>query len=135
MAFIAEKLDELKDDIVRDVTAELKDFADETSYTTVWRVLEDKGIPVICQIFASRVPELKDKNFDYGIKGKEKNRTADLAVRTDSENIIISVKTARKGRNSENDLGTLRSYPEKKAAFTASFDLWIRYDDSGGSVK
>jgi hypothetical protein len=132
---VAAVLDSLKNIIVREVSIALKASVHESSYTTVWRDYEDDATEVICRILKEYIPSLTDENFARGVKGKEKNRLADLAVLCNEGNTAIAIKAARRSDNPENDLGTFRQYPDKKKLFNASFDLWVRYDDSESKIK
>jgi hypothetical protein len=135
MCDIVAELDSLKDTIVREVVASFRASLHKSSYTIVWRDLEDQAIEALCKILKTHIKGLNDKNFERGIEGKEKNRLADLAVLCNEGNTALAIKTARGSDNPENDLGTFRQYPEKKRLFNASFDLWIRYDQSNGKIR
>jgi hypothetical protein len=128
-------LDALKITIIKEVTIALKASVHESSYTTVWRDYEDDATEVICKILKEHIPSLRDENFARGVKGKEKNRLADLAILCSEGNTAIAIKAARRSDNPENDLGTFRQYPSKMMLFNASFDLWVRYDDSESKIR
>jgi hypothetical protein len=107
-----------------------QNYQKKTSYTTIWRDYEDDAKVVLRDVLKKRIPDLTDQNFDLGEEGREKNRLADLAIIRKDGRIAIAVKAARAGENPENDLGTFRQYPTRRKIFMASFDLWVRYDDS-----
>jgi hypothetical protein len=132
---ISSKLDALKETIVAEVTAALKTNAPKASYTTVWRDYEDAAIDALCIVLKKHVESLTDNNFDRGKSGKEKNRLADLTIVCSDQQIEISIKTARRSANPENDMGTFREHPSRQKLFVASFTLWVRYDDSGKGIR
>src|SRR6185369_2485764 len=103
------------------VTATLRTNRLNTSYTTVWRPLEDAAIDALCLILPEHIPGLTEKNFDRGKSGREKNRLADLAIVCGDEQLEISIKAARRSSNPENDMGTFRDHPNRKKLFAASF--------------
>lgn len=125
MCDVANRLDEIKEEIAEHITARLE--AIETSYTTVWRNYEEAAIAAFIEILRERIPTLTDDNFKSGEEGSEKNRVADLAIECEEGNTLISVKTANSAKNPENDLGTFRQYAGKKATYPDSFDIWIRW--------
>ena len=134
-ANVAARLYALKDVIARETTSILCTNSFKTSYTTVWRAFEDSAITAFCAVLKKHIPDLGAENFDRGKTGKEKNRLADLAIICGAEQIEVSVKAARRSANPENDMGTFREYPTRKKLFADSFTLWIRYDDSGKTIK
>ena len=134
-AELSVKLDALKETIVTEVTTALQATAPKTSYTIVWRDYEDAAIDALCIVLKKHVESLADRSFDRGKSGKEKNRLADLAIVCGGEQIEISIKTARRSANPENDMGTFREHPSRHKLFVASFTLWVRYDDSGKTIK
>lgn len=127
---VAHRLEALKSTIAAETTAVLRTNQFAGSYTTVWRQFEDAAIAALEQILPRQIPELTATNFDSGKSGKEKNRLADLALVIGGETIEISIKAARRTGNPENDMGTFRDHPNRKKLFTASFTVWVRYDDS-----
>ncbi|MBI3848706.1 MAG: hypothetical protein HY298_00235 [Verrucomicrobia bacterium] len=134
-AELAVKLDALKETVVAEVTAALKTNAPKTSYTTIWRDYEDAAIDALCFVLKKHVESLTDNNFDRGRSGKEKNRLADLAIVCGNQQIEVSIKTARRSANPENDMGTFHEHPARKKIFVASFTLWVRYDDAGKAIS
>jgi len=128
---VAEKLDALKATIAKELTARMRTNSLQGSYTTVWRQFEDAAIEAAEEILPRHIPELSGKNFDSGTTGREKNRLADLAIVCGTNVIEISIKAARRSANPENDMGTFRDHPNREKIFSASFTLWVRYDDSG----
>lgn len=129
------RLDNLKMELAAAVTTELAGLRSTNSYTVVWREYEDAAITAFCVALQKRLPELSDQNFDRGKSGSEKNRLADLAIRTGGEVIEISVKASRASQNPENDLGTFHDHTARRRLFAASFTLWVRYDDAGPALK
>lgn len=134
-AEVAAKLDAVKDSIAREINVELQRTNFSSSYTTVWRQFEDAAIDALCLVLPKRIPQLSQTNLDRGESGREKNRLADLAILCGDGQIEISVKSARRSANPENDLGTFRDQPNRKKLFAASFTLWVRYDDSAKEIK
>jgi hypothetical protein len=132
---VAEKLDAFKETIAKEITLQLQRTNFSTSYTTVWRQFEDATIDALKSILPRHLPELQVENFDAGTAGQEKNRLADFAILVGGETIEISIKSARRSANPENDLGTFRDHPNRKKRFAASFTLWVRYDDSVPAIK
>lgn len=131
---IARQLDALNATISTEVTAQLRRTNFTGSYTTVWRQFEDAAIRSLCTVLPRHIAGLSERNFDAGKTGREKNRTADLAITCGEEQIEISIKAARRSANPENDLGTFRDHPGRKQAFVAAFTLWVRYDDGGSEI-
>jgi hypothetical protein len=131
---VAEKLEAIKETIAREVTFQLQRTNFSSSYTTVWRQFEDAAIDALCEVLPKHIPQLSEKNFDRGKSGREKNRLADLAILCGKEEIEISIKSARRSANPENDLGTFRDHPNRKKLFAASFTMWVRYEDSGREI-
>lgn len=132
---VAGALDTQKPAILAAVAARLQTNTLATSYTTVWRQFEDGVIKALTEVLPGLVGGLSRTNFDHGQTGREKNRTADLAVRCSDGDVEVSIKSARAGANPENDLGTFRDHPNRKRQFAASFTLWVRYVDQGGEVR
>lgn len=132
---VASRLDALAGTISSEVTEALKSSSYKTSYTTVWRNIEDDAIAALCSSLKGHIDGLSDKNFDQGKTGSEKNRLADLAIVCGKQTIEVSVKAARKSQEPSNDIGTFREYPIRKRLFVGSFTLWLRYDDSGELIK
>lgn len=131
---VAEKLDACREAIAREVLSQLQRTNFNSSYTTVWRQFEDAAIDALEKILPRHLPELTASNFDTGTAGREKNRLADFAITISGETIEISIKSARRSTNPENDLGTFRDHPNRKKFFATSFTLWVRYDDSGKEI-
>ena len=131
---VAAKMDELKETIASETTAALNTKRIAGNYTTVWRQFEDAAIEELERILPRHIPELAATNFDSGTSGREKNRLADLAIVLGGEKIEISIKTARRSANPENDMGTFRDHPNRKKLFATSFTLWLRYDDSAKTI-
>jgi hypothetical protein len=134
-AEVAGKLDAIKESIAREMTDQLQRTNFSSSYTTVWRQFEDAAIDALKSILPRHLPELKAENFDTGTAGQEKNRLADFAIVIGAETIEISIKSARRFANPENDLGTFRDHPNRKKLFAASFTLWVRYDETAKAIR
>jgi hypothetical protein len=132
---VAEKLDTFKEALAKEITLQLQRTNFSSGYTTVWRQFEDAAIDALCEVLPKHIPQLVEKNFDRGKSGREKNRLADLAILCGDGQIEISVKSARRSANPENDLGTFRDHPNREKLFAASFTLWVRYDDSTAEIK
>lgn len=132
---VAEKLDAFKETIAKEITVQLQRTNFSSSYTTVWRQFEDAAIDALKSILPRHLPELKAENFDTGTAGQEKNRLADFAIVIGAETIEISIKSARRSANPENDLGTFRDHPDRKKLFAASFTLWVRYDETAKAIR
>jgi len=132
---VAEKLDAFKESIAKEMTDQLQRTNFSSSYTTVWRQFEEAAIEVLVRILPRHIPELTAASFDTGTTGREKNRLADFAIVVGGETIEVSIKSARRSANPENDLGTFRDHPNRKKLFAAAFTLWVRYDDSGKEIK
>jgi hypothetical protein len=105
-------------------------FVAKSDYSVVWKEYEKQAIKEFESAVRTVVPPATPLEFDEGEVGKDKNRLADVAVRSGNERILISVKACRSDKDPANDLGTLRQYEEKKASYSASFDIWVKYDDS-----
>lgn len=131
----ASKLDVLKHTIADEITARLSTNVVRGSYTTVWRQYEDAAIDALGVILPKHIADLTEKNFDRGTSGREKNRLADFAIVCGTNTIEISIKAARAGENPENDMGTFRDHPNREKLFAASFTLWVRYEDKGGTLR
>jgi len=134
---VAAKLDSLKATIADQLTAQMSTNILRGSYTTVWRQFEDGAIDALERILPRHLPELTVTNFDGGraAAGREKNRLADFAIRCGTNVIEISIKAARNSGQPENDLGTFRDHPNREKLFAASFTLWVRYEDKGGTLR
>jgi len=124
------QLDLLHATIATDVTTLMRTKAVKGSYTTVWRQFEDMAIDSLKMVLPRHIPSLTETNFDAGQTGREKNRLADLAIVHGTNVIEISIKAARGDSNPENDMGTFRDHPKRHQLFTASFTLWVRYNDA-----
>lgn len=109
-------------------------FVAQADYSVVWKEYEKQVIKEFIEVVKA-LPIPVKLNFIEGDEGSDKNRVADLLVRNADEGILISIKASRGNKNAANDLGTLRQYPEKKAAYSACYDVWVRYDDSNKPVK
>jgi hypothetical protein len=131
----AARLDGMKDVISAELTARLSTNVVRGSYTTVWRQFEDLAIDALKAIVPKQIPELGTTNFDGGQLGREKNRLADLAIICGTNTIEISIKAARGTGQPENDLGTFRDHENRKRLFAASFTVWVRYEDKGGTFR
>jgi hypothetical protein len=134
---IALKLDALKDPLATELTARVRTNVVRGSYTTVWRQFEDLAIEALQEILPKHIPELSAKNFDGGQAhaGREKNRLADFAIICGTNTIEVSIKAARNTGQPENDMGTFRDHENRKKLFAASFTLWVRYEDKGGTLR
>ncbi len=132
---VASGLDAAKDTLAIEVAARLRTNVVRGSYTTVWRQFEEGAIQALGELLPQMIIGLSQTNLDRGQTGKEKNRVADLAIQCADGLIEVSIKAARRSANPENDLGTFRDHPNRKRRFAASFTLWVRYDDSGGSIQ
>lgn len=132
---VAAELDSRKDTIAAEVSARLGTNLLRGSYTTVWRQFEDLAIAALAEILPRHLPELGAKHFDAGQTGREKNRLADLAIVCGTNTIEVSIKAARSSGQPENDMGTFRDHANRKKRFAASFTLWVRYQDKGGTLR
>lgn len=132
---VAGRLDALKDRIAGDLNVVLKTNRLTGSYTTVWRQFEEAAIGALQQILPRHITELTTANFDDGLVGREKNRLADLAIVIGGETIEISIKSAQRAANPENDMGTFRDHPNRRKLFAGSFTLWVRYEASGEVIR
>lgn len=132
---IATRLDALKPTISKDITLSLQQTNLSGSYTTVWRQYEDATIEALAVVLPKHIPELSRESFDTGKAGREKNRTADFAIICGTNRIEISIKSARKSANPENDMGTFNDNPSRKRDFPNSFTVWVRYDDATGEIR
>jgi len=134
-ADVAARPDELREPLATALAARLKTNVFKSSYTTVWRQFEDAAIDALCEWLPHRIARLSATNFDRGKTGREKNRLADLAVVCTDGTIEVSVKAARGPANPENDLGTFREHPARRKLFGASFTVWVRYAETGGTIR
>jgi hypothetical protein len=134
---VATKLDLLKGAISEELTARMMTNEMRGSYTTVWRQFEDAAIDTLEAILPRHMPELTLNDFDDGRRktGREKNRLADFAILCGTNVIEISIKAARNSAQPENDLGTFRDHPNREKLFAASFTVWVRYEDAGGTLR
>lgn len=133
MCDVAAELQRLRNVVVGEVYDALKEVEIAAGYTTVWREFEDAANKEIIRVLKANTT-LTDENFNTGEVGREKNRLADLAIVCNEGAIAISIKTARTKKNPQNDLGTFRAYASKKRQFSHTFELWIRYADSGDTI-
>ena len=131
---VADRLDALKDKIAEELTDSLKTNRLTGSYTTVWRQFEETAIGALKEILPKHITELTSTNFDGGTPGREKNRLADLAIVIGGERIEVSIKSAQRSANPENDMGTFRDHPNRRKLFAGSFTLWVRYEESGDAI-
>ena len=127
---VSRQLDELRETVAAEVAAMLRTNVVKGSYTTVWRQFEEQAIEALQVILPRHIPSLTGTNFDAGQTGREKNRLADLALVVGRETIEISIKSAKRDANPENDMGTFRDHPNREKLFAASFTLWVRYSDA-----
>ncbi len=134
-ADVAGKLDTLKEVIAKEVTIELQRTNFTGSYTTVWRQFEDAATEALKKVLPRHIPGLSAEHFDTGAAGREKNRLADFAIVVGGETIEVSIKSARRSANPENDLGTFRDHPNRKKLFAASFTLFVRYDEGRSGIQ
>ena len=132
---IASRLDVLKTTIAAELTARMSTNVVRGNYTTVWRQFEDAAIAGLEDILPRLIPDLSATNFDAGSAGREKNRLADLAIVCGTNRIEVSVKASRSSGQPENDMGTFRDHPSREKLFTASFTVWVRYVDSGQTLR
>lgn len=132
---VATKLDALKETITAELTAKLSTNAVRGSYTTVWRQFEDAAIVALKEILPRHLAGLPATSFASGEAGREKNRLADFAILCGTNTIEISIKTARASGQPENDLGTFRDHANRRKQFAASFTVWVRYRDSGETLR
>jgi hypothetical protein len=132
---VAAKLDLLTTNLSSELTARMSTNVVRGSYTTVWRQFEDLAIEALKEILPRHIPELGAKNFDAGQAGREKNRLADFAIHCGTNVIEISIKATSRSGNPENDMGTFRDHPNREKLFAASFTLWVRYKDTGGTLR
>lgn len=131
----AEKLDAVKDTIAANLTARLSTNVLRGSYTTVWRQFEEMAIAALEEVLPQSIPELNASNFDAGRSGREKNRLADFAILCGTNVIEISIKSASRSANPENDMGTFRDHPNREKLFAASFTVWVRYNNADESLR
>lgn len=131
---VAVRLDLLKEKIAEELTGTLKTNLLTGSYTTVWRQFEEAAIRALQEILPKHITELTSTNFDGGKPEREKNRLADLAILIGGETIEISIKSAQRSDNPENDMGTFRDHPNRRKLFAASFTLWVRYEESAAAI-
>lgn len=134
-AVVIARMDALKENISAELTARLATNALRGSYTTVWRQFEELSVQALREILPRQIPELGAQHFDAGQAGREKNRLADFAIVCGTNVIEVSVKTARRSGNPENDMGTFRDHPNREKLFAASFTVWVRYDDVGEALR
>jgi len=134
---VAARLDSLKGDIAAELTARMSTNRYRGSYTTVWRQFEDAASDALEVILPRAIPGLTARNFNDGRAetGREKNRLADFAILCGTNVIEVSVKAARSSGQPENDMGTFRDHPKRERLFAASFTLWVRYEDMGGTLR
>jgi hypothetical protein len=132
---VAAKLDALKGELSRELTARVGTNILRGSYTTVWRQFEELAITALADTLPRRIAGLSATNFSAGQVGREKNRLADFAIVCGTNTIEVSIKAARAGENPENDMGTFRDHPNREKLFAASFTLWVRYFDEGGKLR
>jgi hypothetical protein len=132
---VTARLDLLKTNIAAELTVELQRTNLTGSYTVVWRAYEDSVITALERILPAHIPGLTTKQFDAGKSGREKNRLADFAIVCGGETIEVSVKTARNSGQPENDMGTFRDHDNRRKMFSASFTVWVRYEDKGGVLR
>lgn len=121
--------------IAKEVTKAIAGFSPNANYTIVWKAYQDKSAKILRRILIKYIKCLSNRNFYEGEKKKNKNAPADLAIVCKEGTILISIKSARRSANPGNDLGTFVGHPIRKRDFLASFDLWVRYDDSGKKIK
>jgi hypothetical protein len=134
---VADRLDSMKDSIAAELTARMSANVLRGSYTTVWRQFEDGASAALEIILPRTIPGLTARNFDDGRAetGREKNRLADFAIICGTNVIEVSIKAARNSGQPENDLGTFRDHPNREKIFAASFTVWVRYEDKGGTLR
>jgi hypothetical protein len=126
---IVSYLDEHCLEIEAEIRQALSTFEAKADYSVVWKEYEKQAI----KEFISVIEKLRIATgieFVEGEAGSDKNRLADLLVCNGIEKVLISIKASRSNKDSANDLGTIRQYAEKKALYTACYDIWIKYDDS-----
>lgn len=131
----AAQLEALRPTLVAAITAAVATNRYDTSYTTVWRDLEDDLSRALCAALTNHLAGFTADQCFAGVAGSEKNRPADLALVFGPDTIEISIKTARANQQPENDLGTIRELPARRRQFVASFALWARYDDRGATIQ
>lgn len=127
-------LDTHRVEIEQNIRQSMLKFVAQADYSVVWKEYEKQVIKEFIAIVKA-LPITIKIDFVEGEAGSDKNRLADLLVRSENEKILISVKASRSNKDSANDLGTLRQYPEKKAAYSACYDIWIKYDDSNKPIE
>ena len=132
---VATKLEGIKEELSRELTIRLSTNSVRGSYTTVWRQFEELAIAALEELLPQHLQGLSATNFNSGVAGREKNRLADFAIVCGTNTIEISIKAARAGENPENDMGTFRDHPNRERLFTASFTLWVRYQDKGETLQ
>ncbi|HEX5219295.1 MAG TPA: hypothetical protein VFZ59_06980 [Verrucomicrobiae bacterium] len=122
-------LDAHRAEIERGLREAMRSFVTQADYSVVWKEYERQVIREFIAVINALQMAIKI-NFVEGEEGNDKNRIADLLVQSHDERILISIKACRGNKNSANDLGAIRQYPEKKAKYSACYDIWVRYDDS-----
>lgn len=134
-AAVVAKLEANRTNISAELTARMSTNVLRGSYTTVWRQFEDGAITALEDILPRNIPGLSATNFASGVAGWEKNRLADFAISCGTNTIEVSIKAARNSGQPENDMGTFHDHQNRKKLFVASFTLWMRYEDKGGTLR
>lgn len=135
-ATVIQKLDSLTTNLSAELTARLSTNAVRGSYTVAWRQFEEMSIAALREILPQYIPELSAKHFDGGEAdvGREKNRLADFTITCGTNQIEVSIKSARNSGQPENDLGTFRDYERRKKLFVAAYTVFVRYLSTGESL-
>src|SRR5688500_12691583 len=105
MCIIASELIRLRRTIIREVFEAMKKNKVTSGYAIAWRDYERAAILEIERVLIANT-QLKESNFDSGVRGSDKNRLADLAIVCNEGTTAISIKAARAYKNPANDLGT-----------------------------
>lgn len=117
-------------EIERAIVRETRNFRPKGSYKTIWRKFEREGIRCLQAVLPFQFRG-KQVQFDVGKKGQDKNRKADLVMSVGAERLKLSIKSARAGKNPENDLGTFLQFRKAATPYAAPFELWFRYEKQG----
>lgn len=127
-------LDAHRAEIERRLREAMLSFVAQADYSVVWKEYEKQVIREFIAVIKALQMAIKI-DFVEGEEGSDKNRVADLLVQSQGERVLLSIKACRGNRNSANDLGTIRQYPEKKAQYSACYDIWVKYDDSKKPIQ
>ncbi|HNQ72338.1 MAG TPA: hypothetical protein PKN95_01880 [Verrucomicrobiota bacterium] len=127
-------LDTHRAEIERSLREAMRSFVTPADYSVVWKAYEKQVIQEFIAVIKGFQMDIK-MDFVEGEEGSDKNRLADLLVQSRDEQVLISIKACRGNKKPANDLGTIRQYPEKKAHYSACYDIWVKYDDSKKPIQ